>query len=131
MFQTIFKHFIYDYCIELAFDNLIKNFPETQFKFVVGQKFDAFECEVDDIWWGVELAEILFCDSDVIVISYASGEAHIPVDHPDIIKFENDNTWEERGAYGSELGDTNIMYANYFGGTHVFPVKEMKDIDYV
>ena len=73
MFRTFFKHVIYEYCIELAFDNLRKNFPQSKSKFIQGQKFQAIEFEVDDIWWGIEEVEVLYCDDKVLILSYASG----------------------------------------------------------
>lgn len=130
MFKLLFKHFIYEYCIEVALDNVIKSFPIGANKFMVGQKFDVFECELDDIWWGLELGEVVYCDSDLVIIRYASSQVHIPNTHHDLSIFRDDEIWENVGAYGDEMGEASTIFANYFGGTQVFPLNQIKDIDY-
>lgn len=131
MFRTLFKYVIYDYCIGLAFDNLKKNFPAMQSRFFKGQQFQAIEFEVDDIWWGIEDVEVIHCDDDLLVLSYSSGEAHVPDNHIELTQFDNDSTWRHIGSYGDGTEDSVMIYDNTFGGTQIFPIEDMKDIDYV
>jgi len=131
MFKIFIKHCIYEYCIGLTFDNIIKNFPTSQSRFHIGQKFEAIEFEIGDIWWGIEMVEVLYADEKLLIVSFGSGEVHIPSDHDDVINFDTSDLWDENGRYGDELGDSQIIYASHFGNTQVFALDQMKDFSYV
>jgi hypothetical protein len=131
MFKTLLKHYIYEYCIDVTFNAIRKNFPVSQSRFYVGQQFDVLEFEIDDIWWSMELSEVLYCDDKLLVLAFSSSEVHIPHDHDDIPIFATNDNWNVAGMYGDEIGYSHIIYSNRSGGSQVFPIELLKDIDYV
>lgn len=131
MSKTLLKHYIYEYCIEVAFNAIRKNFPISQSRFYVGQEFDLLEFAIDDIWWSIEFSEVVHCDNKVLVLEFASCEVHIPSGHDDVIIFSDSNEWGETGTYGDEMGDSYLIYLNQFGGRQVFSVELLQGIEYV
>lgn len=127
MFKTAIKHYIYDYCIEIIFDRIQKNFPLEANMFHKGQRFGFIEFDFEDIWWGLEDAEIIYIDKSIVIFSFASADIHIPIDDDRIEEYSRSSEWKLSGTYGNyDTGTT--MFNNCFGGTAVFSFEIMKDI---
>lgn len=131
MYEILFRYLVYDYCINLAFDSISKNFPSKETKFKVGDKFVALEFEIDDTWWGMEEVEVVFCENGLVMFSYEIAEVHIPYYHPDLELYKSGNIWEETGSYGGEIGDLHYMFNTDGSATHIFSIDEIRNIDYV
>ena len=131
MYEILFRYLVYDYCINLTFDSISKNFPSKQTKFKVGDKFVALEFEIDDTWWGMEDVEVVFCENGLVMFSYEIAEIHIPFYHPDLELYKSDNIWEYIGTYGAEIGDLDYMFSTDGSSTHIFSIDEIRNIDYV
>ena len=127
MFKTAIKHYIYDYCIEIIFDRIQKNFPLEMNMFHKGQIFGFIEFDCEDIWWGLEDAEIIYIDKSIIIFSFASADIHIPIGDDRMEEYNRSSEWKLSGTYGNYDTGTK-MFNNCFGGTAVFPVEIMKDI---
>lgn len=130
MYQILFKHLVYEYCINLAFDNFRKNFPSTVAKFNVGDMFSVLEFEIDDTWWGMEDVEVVFCENGLVMFSYKTAEVHIPYDHPELGHYKSHSVWESVGSYGEDINDVNYMFSTDGSATHIFSIEEIRNLDY-